>query len=48
MDEFKAKAGDMLAKHPTCTEAEEIAYHFAKWTKKNGTDEELAALGITR
>lgn len=27
---------------------EQVAYRLSKWTRKNGTDEELAALGIIR
>lgn len=27
---------------------EEVAYRLAKWVKKNGTDEELAAIGMSR
>lgn len=29
-------------------EAEEHAYQLAKWVRKNGTDEELAAIGMVR
>lgn len=45
LEEFRRQAAERQA---TAGREEEFAYLFAKWTKKNATDEELAAIGLIR
>jgi len=45
IDDLKAQAATRPA---TAGRDEEFAYLLARWVKKNGTDEELAAIGMSR
>lgn len=45
MDMLKKQAGQRPS---TMGRDEELAYLLAKWARANGTDEELAAIGMIR